>query len=123
MFSRWISESGVPRGHNTSFRSSFSAPLAARWIRFNIAPRAICPALDASRNDASFCRFSFPRSLNDGIGEPGLTQLGHSRCETWNWTPFFFAPSAERSGAPRFEEPVPRYVWQLVQPDSAKRFA
>ena len=81
------------------------------------------PPFEASKKAESFCRFSFPRSLNAGIGEPGFTQLGHSRCETWNSIPLFFPPSAERSGAPRFDEPVPRYVWQLVQPDSAKRFA
>ena len=37
--------------------------------------------------------------------------------------PRFFAPSAERSGAPRLLLPVPRYVWQLRQPDSANSFA
>src|SRR5439155_667506 len=30
---------------------------------------------------------------------------------------------AVRSGAPRFDEPVPRYVWHAVQPALAKSFA
>ena len=45
MFCRWIVESGVSRGIRTSFRSSFSATLAARWIRFGIAPEAIVPSV------------------------------------------------------------------------------
>ena len=45
MFSRWIAESGVSRGQSTSFRSSFSATEAARWIRFCIAPEAIVPSV------------------------------------------------------------------------------
>ena len=40
MFSRWIDDSGVSRGTSTSFRSSFSATDAARWMRFAIAPAA-----------------------------------------------------------------------------------
>src|SRR3954465_2723572 len=43
MFSRWIVESGVSRGQRTSLRPSFSATLAARWIKFDIAPDAIVP--------------------------------------------------------------------------------
>ena len=31
--------------------------------------------------------------------------------------------SSVRSGAPRFDEPLPRYVWQAVQPEVAKSFA
>ncbi len=54
---------------------------------------------------------------NDGIGEPGFTHAGHFRCAIWNAMPLFFAPSAVRSGAPRFAPPAPRYVWQLRQPD------
>src|SRR5207248_10168613 len=46
MFSRWIAESGVSRGQSTSFRSSFSATDAARWIRFCIAPDAVVPSVD-----------------------------------------------------------------------------
>ena len=43
--SRWIAESGVSRGMRTSFRSSLSATLAARWIRFVIVPDAIAPSV------------------------------------------------------------------------------
>ena len=32
-------------------------------------------------------------------------------------------PISDRSGAPRFDEPLPRYVWQAVQPEVAKSFA
>src|SRR5215208_1614524 len=78
---------------------------------------------EASRNAASLRRLSSPRAAKGGIGEPGLTQLGHLRWSIWNWMPLFLAPSALRSGAPRFVLPVPRYVWQATQPDSAKRFA
>src|SRR5689334_13470367 len=63
---------------------------------------------EASRKVASLRRLSSPREANCGIGEPGLTQLGHWRWSIWNWMPLFFAPSALRSGAPRFELPVPR---------------
>ena len=37
--------------------------------------------------------------------------------------PRFRVPIAVRSGAPRFDEPVPRYVWHAVQPATAKSFA
>ncbi len=45
MFSRWIAESGVSRGISTSLRSSLSATLAARWIKFDIAPEATVPSV------------------------------------------------------------------------------
>jgi hypothetical protein len=44
------------------------------------------------------------------MGDPGFTQLGHLRWAIWNWMPLFFAPSCVSSGAPRFDEPAPRYV-------------
>src|SRR5262249_10964359 len=78
---------------------------------------------EASKKVANACRLFGPSALKEGMGEPALTQLGHSRWLIWNWMPLPLAPSADRSGAPRFDEPVPRYVWQLVQPDSANRFA
>ena len=54
MFSRWISESGVSRGISTSFRSSFSATLAARWIRFDIAPEAIVPSVPIEHGQITY---------------------------------------------------------------------
>jgi len=47
-------------------------------------------------------------AVNRGIDEPGCTQLGHFRCSIWNLRPRPLAPSAERSGAPRFVAPEPR---------------
>ena len=44
---------------------------------------------------------------NEGIGEPGVTQLGHFRWSICNWTPRSFVPSSVSSGAPRFCEPAP----------------
>ena len=45
MFRRWMCDSGVSRGQTIRRRSSFSATLAARWIRFDIAPEAIVPSV------------------------------------------------------------------------------
>src|SRR5215204_5475077 len=78
---------------------------------------------EASRKMESLRRLSSPRAAKGGIGEPGLTQLGHFRWSIWNWMPLFWAPSALRSGAPRLAAPVPRYTWHATQPDSAKRSA
>ena len=54
MFSRWIAESGVSRGQSTSFRSSFSATEAARWIRFCIAPDAIVPSVPIEQGQMTY---------------------------------------------------------------------
>ena len=54
MFSRWIVESGVSRGHSTSLRSSFSATDAARWIRFCIAPEAIVPSVPIEHGQITY---------------------------------------------------------------------
>ena len=78
---------------------------------------------DASRKVASSLRLSSPRAANDGIGEPGVLLLGFVRWSTCHWMPRPFAPSADRSGAPRFCPPAPRYVWQFRQPDSANSVA
>ena len=64
-----------------------------------------------------------PSPWNDGIGEPGFTPAGFSRCLIWKSMPLFFAPSAVRFGAPAKPPPSPRYVWQLRQPETAKSFA
>src|SRR6476660_196607 len=45
MLRRWIADSGVSRGIRTSFRSSFSATEAARWMRLSIAPEATVPSV------------------------------------------------------------------------------
>src|SRR5439155_26553512 len=66
---------------------------------------------------------SVVKFLNGGMGEPGFTQLGHIKWLIWNWIPRPFAPSALRSGAPRFGLPAPRYVWQPVHPACAKILA
>src|SRR5919202_4199207 len=101
-------------------RAAYGAPDAP------VIPRKTCTSapyfgpLEASRNAASFRRFASPSDEKTGIGEPLLTQLGHFRWAIWNATPLCFEPSAVRSGAPRFEEPTPRYVWQVVQPETAK---
>ena len=47
------------------------------------------------------------KPVNGGIGDPGVSQLGHLRWSIWNWTPRFFVPSAVRSGAPSVPEPCP----------------
>src|SRR5437763_6979184 len=103
-------------------RAAYGAPDAP------VMPRKTCTGgpyfgpLEASRNAASLLRFAMPSDAKEGIGEPLLTQLGHLRCAIWNGTPLCFAPSALRSGAPRFDPPTPRYVWHVVQPDTAKIF-
>src|SRR3954454_3970604 len=64
-----------------------------------------------------------PSDSNFGIGEPGFTHDGHFRWSTWNWRPRLRVPIDVRSGAPRFDEPVPRYVWHAVHPADANSFA
>ena len=64
-----------------------------------------------------------PREANFGIGEPGVTQDGHWRCLIWKLMPRLRVPMFVRSGAPRFDDPVPRYVWHAVQPAVANSFA
>src|SRR5438105_15798910 len=92
-------------------------------------PRKTCTTaryffpFDASRKIASLRRFASPSEANFGIGEPGLTHDGHLRWRIWKSIPRRFVPMSVKSGAPRFEEPVPRYVWQAVQPELAKSFA
>src|SRR5919204_6712249 len=54
MFSRWIPESGVSRGQTTSFRPSFSATDAARWMRFDIAPDAIVPSVPIEHGQMTY---------------------------------------------------------------------
>src|SRR4051794_36502371 len=54
MFCRWISESGVSRGTSSSFRPSFSATDAARWIRFDIAPEAIVPSVPIEHGQMTY---------------------------------------------------------------------
>src|SRR5579884_3226990 len=54
MLSRWIAESGVSRGQRTSFRSSFNATDAARWIRFCIAPEAIVPSVPIEHGQTTY---------------------------------------------------------------------
>src|SRR5438046_1672415 len=79
--------------------------------------------LEFSRKIASCVSRLLPRDANFGIGEPGFTHDGHFRWLTWNWMPRLRVPMFVRSGAPRFDEPVPRYVWQAVQPATAKSLA
>src|SRR5207302_5054457 len=64
-----------------------------------------------------------PSEANFGIGEPGFTHDGHFRCLIWKSMPRWRVPIVVRSGAPRLEPPAPRYVWQAVQPATAKTFA
>src|ERR671933_1305381 len=54
MFSRWIVESGVSRGTNTSLRPSFSATLAARWIRLDMAPEARVPSVPIEHGHTTY---------------------------------------------------------------------
>src|SRR5919109_3707299 len=54
MLRRWIAESGVSRGISTSFRSSFSATDAARWIKFDIAPEAIVPSVPIEHGQMTY---------------------------------------------------------------------
>ena len=54
MFSRWIVESGVSRGTSTSFRPSFSATLAARWIRLDMAPEATVPSVPIEHGQITY---------------------------------------------------------------------
>src|SRR5262249_58930784 len=97
-------------------------PVTPRKTRTG-SPGGCCPPSEDSRKVASASKLSLPSPPNDGMGEPGLTHAGHCRWLIWNWIPLFFAPSAERFGAPRFEEPEPRYVWQVRQPTSEKMCA
>src|ERR687888_2481556 len=85
-------------------RAAYGAPDAP------VMPRKTCTApyfgpLEASRNVARLRRSRSGREAKLGIGEPLLTQLGHLRCAIWKGIPLFLEPSADRSGAPRFEEP------------------
>ena len=80
-------------------------------------------ALRGFEEDRRWRRRFSPREANFGIGEPGFTQDGHFRWSIWNWMPRFLEPIAVRSGAPRFDDPLPAYVWQAVQPETAKSFA
>jgi len=50
----WIVESGVSRGIRTSFRSSFRATDAARWIRLSIAPEAIVPSVPIEQGQITY---------------------------------------------------------------------
>src|SRR5919202_6000570 len=104
-------------------RAAYGAPDAPVIPRKTFSERPYFGPLEASRNAASLRRFASPSGAKTGIGEPLLTQLGHLRWAIWNATPLCFEPSAVRAGAPRFEEPTPRYVWQVVQPETAKTFA
>src|SRR5437764_4805369 len=54
MLRRWIADSGVSRGISTSFRSSFNATDAARWIRFDIAPDAIVPSVPIEHGQITY---------------------------------------------------------------------
>ncbi len=63
---------------------------------------------EASRKVASSVRFLIPWLAKLGIGLPLFTHEGHFRCAISKAIPLFFAPSAERSGAPRLGLPSPR---------------
>ena len=54
MLRRWIADSGVSRGITTSFRPSFSATDAARWITFDIAPDAIVPRVPIEHGQMTY---------------------------------------------------------------------
>src|SRR5919199_6091915 len=114
------STSAVPSAWTS--RAAYGAPEAPVIPRKTFIERPYFGPLEASRNAASLRRFASPSGAKTGIGDPLLTQLGHLRCAIWKATPLCFEPSAVRSGAPRFEEPTPRYVWQVVQPETAKSF-
>src|SRR5919199_2968640 len=114
------STSAVPSAWTS--RAAYGAPEAPVIPRKTFIERPYFGPLEASRNAASFRRFASPSGAKTGIGDPLLTQLGHFRCAIWKAIPLFFEPSAVRSGAPRFEEPTPRYVWQVVQPETANTF-
>src|SRR5919199_909523 len=101
-------------------RAAYGAPEAPVIPRKTRTSGPYLGPLEASRKVASLRRFASPSGAKTGIGEPLLTQLGHLRCAIWKAIPLCFEPSAVRSGAPRFEEPTPRYVWHVVQPETAK---
>src|SRR5438128_11164446 len=78
---------------------------------------------DAARKMPMLRMFSgLPRLPKTGmtllLNLRGLLTYDEKNCAPWP-----VAPIALRSGAPRFEEPVPRYVWHDVHPDCAKIFA
>jgi hypothetical protein len=49
-----MSESGVSRGTSTSLRLSLIATEAARWMRFDIAPEAIVPAVPIEHGQITY---------------------------------------------------------------------
>jgi hypothetical protein len=49
-----MEESGVSRGTSTSFRRSFRATDAARWMRFCIAPDASVPTVAIEQGQITY---------------------------------------------------------------------
>ena len=96
------------------------ASLDFRIVTARRLSRATACPWSAPRKIASWREPLSPSESNFGIGEPGFTQDGHLRCRIWKSMPRFCVPISLRSGAPRFDDPEPRYVWQEVQPDDGE---
>src|SRR4051812_23890238 len=86
-------------------------------------PSCYLAPFDAARKMPMLRMFSgLPRLPNTGMMVL-LNLRGLLTYDEKNSAPWPLAPIELRSGAPWFEEPVPRYVWHEVQPDCAKSFA